>query len=108
MNKGPVPIFIEMKRIIFFLIVVFVLLGAAALAVRPAICWFAQKKLGSVFTDAAVSVGDCRLDLFHRLSFLDIRVKRDKLYDVSVDEVNLDYNLSSLTKKNIDDFARIF
>ena len=90
-----------MKRIILFLTVVFALVGLAALTVRPMIRSFAQKELESTFTDAVVSIGECHLDPLHQLSFLNVRLKRDKIYDITVGEVSIHYGLSSLSKKRI-------
>jgi hypothetical protein len=57
-------------------------------------------KLQSAFKDASVSVKDCGFRP-RLLSFYGIEVKKDKAYDIKIQEAGIVYDLKSLFKKNI-------
>ncbi|MBN1870663.1 MAG: YdbH domain-containing protein [Candidatus Omnitrophica bacterium] len=90
-----------MKKAILLLAVVSILTCAVVFAVKPLILTAAQKQLHAVFMDAAVSIKDCRFDPLRRLSFLDVVIKMDKVYGVTIGEISINYDPSSIVKKSI-------
>lgn len=66
--------------------------------VKPAIMILVRKQLGNVFIQSRVSVGRCVIQPTRGLSFFDIEIKRQGVYDIKVKEAVIQYSLFSMLK----------
>lgn len=77
-----------------------VLLGA--FCVEPVVLLLAKGQLQKIFFDSTINIGDCRVALFHRVSFSDIAIKKEPLYDFMIGEARISYTPASLLKGAIE------
>jgi len=90
-----------MKRIIYFLLILCILLFALALSVKPLILFIAKRQLSQVFTNSTVKIGACALKPLKQLSLLDIEIKKEPLYAFKVGQIGFDFSPLSILKGRI-------
>jgi len=76
-------------RIIFFVVL---LLGFMAFAIKPLLIFLAQEKLLHLFAGSKVSIAHCKPGL-RQVTFSNIEVKKEPLYDFKINEARISYNL---------------
>ena len=89
------------RRLIYVLLTLLALAGAAAAMAKPAMIWIARKQIGKVFPGAQVSIGASRISPLHRVSLLDVIVKREGAYSLRIGAITADYTPTSLLKRTI-------
>lgn len=94
-----------MKRLIYFLAIVSVFILAVTIFIKPVIIFLAKSQLKRVFTAGTVFIKDCDFKPLHQLSLFDVEIKRDEIYDFKVKELNLQYSLLSILKRDILKFS---
>ncbi len=90
-----------MRRIIYFLVAFTALLVIASFLSSPLVKIIAKKQLQSTFPKANVSIGGCILKPTQLLSFSDIQIKKDKVYDFKIKEARIQFSPSSLFKRQL-------
>ncbi len=91
-----------MKRIVFFFFVAsFLVIISAVFFSAPLIKSIAIKQLKSIFLGSEVSVASSKLFPIQKLSIFDIRIKKDKVYELKFKEAGVVFSLQSLLKKRI-------
>lgn len=89
------------KKILYTLIAFFAALFIAGyFFAKPIVISLARLKLENAFKDAYVSVKDCGFKP-RLISFYDIKVKKDEVYDIKIKEAGIAYDLKDLLRKNI-------
>jgi len=91
----------NMKRIIFALLIVFIFVLTISIFIKPIVLFLAKRQLEKVFIDSKVSVRDCDLKPSQLLSLLDIEVNKAKTYDFRVEEISIQYDPFSILKRRI-------
>ena len=89
-----------MKRGIFILVIIAVLVLATYSFLKPVILFLASQQLQKVFTGAAVSIAECDIKL-KEIKLLKIRVKKDPDYDFKVGRAAIQFNPPAILKRNI-------
>lgn len=79
------------KKFVIISILCFFLL-ASLFTVKPLIITLAKKQLGKVFVQSRISVARCALGA-NSLSFFDVEINRQGVYDVKVKEADIQYGL---------------
>ena len=90
-----------MKRVIYPLVIIFILTLAAAVFLKPLIIFFAKRQLSNIFVGSTVDIGACDLQPLRKVSLKDIHISRQKTYDFKVKETAAEYSLFSLLRGNI-------
>jgi len=90
-----------MKRTIYILLLVCILLFAFALFVKPTILFIAKRQLNNVFVNSIVEIGACTLNPLKQLSLLDIEIKKDPLYDFKAGQIGFNFTPFSILKGRI-------
>jgi len=90
-----------MKRLIELFVLASLLLLTSALLAKPLITFIAKKQLEKVFRDSQVSIGRCSFMPLKQLSFFDVEVKKQKIYDFKIKEAEISYTPLSILKRNI-------
>jgi hypothetical protein len=83
--------------LIIFFVVIFI---TGYFFTKPIILSISRMKLEAVFKGASVSVKDCSFKP-RLVSFYNIEVKKDKAYDIKIEEAGIAYDFKTLFKKNI-------
>ena len=87
-----------MRRLIIILSFICFFILISSFFIKPVIMVLVKKQLENVFIQSQVSIKGYALDPKQRLSFLDIEIKRQGVYDIKVKEVVIQYNLFSVLK----------
>jgi len=90
-----------MKRVIYPLVIIFILTLAAVVFLKPLIIFFAKRQLSNIFVGSTVDIGACDLQPLRKVSLKDIHISRQKTYDFKVKETAAEYSLFSLLRGNI-------
>jgi hypothetical protein len=90
-----------MKRLIFVLSIVFLLILIAAIFIRPAITFLVRKQLEKVFIGSQVDIGSCSIIPLKQLSFFDAEIKKQDIYDFKIKEIDIDYSPLSILNRSI-------
>jgi hypothetical protein len=95
---------VAMKKNKIFIISVMTLvlvIAAAAFYAPQIITEAAKRQLGKTFAGSAVSIGKCRLHPARALVFSNVEIKKEKVYDLKIREINITYSVLSLFKGDI-------
>ena len=90
-----------MKRIIYILVIIFILTLAAAVSLKPLILFLAKRQLSNIFVGSRVDIGACDLQPLRRVSLKEIHISRRETYDFKVKEAAAEYSIFSLLRGNI-------
>jgi hypothetical protein len=90
-----------MKRVIYPLVIIFILTLAAAVFLKSLIIFFAKRQLSNIFVGSTVDIGACDLQPLRKVSLKDIHISRQETYDFKVKETAAEYSLFSLLRGNI-------
>jgi hypothetical protein len=85
------------RVLIIFFVVIFI---TGYFFTKPIILSLCRLKLESAFKGASVSVKNCSFKP-RLISFYNIEVKKDKSYDIKIEEAGITYDFKALLKKNI-------
>jgi len=91
----------DMRRIIYVLIIIFVLILVISISLKPIIISLAKAQLSKVFIDSKVSIRGCNLKLLHVLTLSGMEIKKGQIYDFKIKEVNIQYKPLSIINRNI-------
>ena len=91
----------DMRRIIYVLIIIFVLILVISISLKPIIISLAKAQLSKVFIDSKVSIRGCNLKLLHALTLSGMEIKKGQIYDFKIKEVNIQYKPLSIINRNI-------
>jgi len=91
----------DMRRIIYVLIIIFVLILVISISLKPIIISLAKAQLNKVFIDSKVSIRGCNLKLLHALTLSGMEIKKGQIYDFKIKEVNIQYKPLSIINRNI-------
>jgi len=83
--------FLIMRRIIYVLLVIFVLLASAAILIKPLIISLAKKNLSRIFIGSTVFIRDCEFRPMHSLAFFGLVVRVPRIYDFKIGELKVEY-----------------
>ena len=78
----------------FFLVVVLVI----SIFNKTIILSLAKWQIGHVFKDSEILIGGCRFQPLSSLTFFDIQIKKDSVYDFKFKELNIQYALNTLMR----------
>ncbi|MCM8819170.1 MAG: YdbH domain-containing protein [Candidatus Omnitrophica bacterium] len=82
---------------LFLILILFIFIFA-----KPIILYIAKRQLQKIFTQSKILIRDCTFNPFSLLSFKDIEIKEDKVYDFKAKKIAIEYSIISLIfKKNI-------
>lgn len=91
-----------MKRLIYIIIlIILVFLLAVVFYIKPIILSFSQQQLMNAFPGSTVTIDACDLKPAHRLTLLDIEIKKGNIYDFKIREVKIEYSLFSIITGHI-------
>ena len=95
----------DMRRIIYVLIIIFVLILVISISLKPIIISLAKAQLNKVFIDSKVSIRGCNLKLLHALTLSGMEIKKGQIYDFKIKEVNIQYKPLSIINRNISNIS---
>lgn len=90
-----------MKCLIYILLFVSIFVLAISFFVEPVIIFLAKRQLSKAFSESRVTIGGCDLKPLRQVTLLDIEIKKGKSYDFRVKEISIQYEPSSILKRNI-------
>lgn len=90
-----------MKRLIFVLSIIFLLILIAAIFIKPAITFLVRKQLEKVFIGSQVDIGSCSIIPLKQLSFFDAKIKKQNIYDFEIKEIDIGYSPLSILNRSI-------
>jgi len=91
----------DMRRIIYVLIIIFVFILVISISLEPIIIFLAKQSIRKVFIDTKVTISDCNIKPLHLLTLSDIEIKKDSIYSFKLKAISIQYSLSSIIKRNI-------
>lgn len=90
-----------MKRAIFILLIIALFISLIQIYAKPVILFSAKQQLKNVFKQSQVSIGSLSLSPLKGLIFSEVEIKRDNIYDFTINEVKISYTPFSLVKRII-------
>ncbi|MFC1708489.1 YdbH domain-containing protein [Candidatus Omnitrophota bacterium] len=90
-----------MKPLIYIVIIICILVLLGFFCLKPVILFLAQAQLEKVFIDSVVEIDDCDIKPFHKLELLNIKVKKEPVYDFRVGRLTIQFTPFSILKKVI-------
>ncbi len=88
----------RVRRLVVIMLSVGVVLASLAALAKPLLLRVVTRQLAQVFIDSRVQVSRCGIHPFSRISFQGVSVQRDGAYRLSLDDVSIEYSLSSLLR----------
>jgi len=90
-----------MRKIAYSLLISSLLVLIIFIFSEPVIILLAKCQLKKVFIGSVISIKDCSLKPTHLLSFSDIEIKKENLYDFKFSKIEIQYNIFSLLRRGI-------
>ena len=90
-----------MRRLLPILLGLLFIILIVAVYLKPLVLALAQKQLRTALGAQTVSIQDCRLHILHEAVFFNVEVKKPGQYEFKAAEVDIDYNVWSLLRKQV-------
>ncbi len=89
-----------MKRALFIVILLFSCILAVMLALKPAVNFLLTKELKLMFPGSKISLRGCIFRPFSNLNFSEIKIQKEKDYELKIKDFGFNYSLGTFVKRD--------